>query len=156
MAKLPIKANTKTNKSGMGFEPMDAGNYVGQIIKSDYMPTKAKNGHYLKLQMKILMGKYKGRMMFENLNLDNPNPIAVEIANKALNSICQACGLAGVEDSEEVHGIPMLITVTKKNGKGDNPPENNISMYKKFDGEIEEDAEAPQETKGSKKLPWKK
>ena len=110
MARLPLTANTPDNKAGMDdFSAMEAGSAPAFIRTSSYKETKAKTGHYLQLIWKIADGPNKGRQIFDNLNLDNPNTIAVEIANKSLNSICQACDKVGVEDSEILHGIPILI-----------------------------------------------
>ena len=88
MARLQFAANTPENSEGLDdYTPIPAGDVIAQIIKSQYKETKKKDGNYLQLIWKVVMGKYKGRTLFDNLNLDNPNPIAVEIANKTLNSI---------------------------------------------------------------------
>lgn len=146
MAQLPQQANHEGNNEQMDdFSAIPAGEYVGQIVKSEFKDTKAKTGKYLNLQIKILEGEYKGRIIFELLNLINPNPVAVEIANKALNSICVACGLVGVEDSDELHGIPMGLKV-KINPANDNyPASNGIANYFPLEG-----------TGAEADLPWEK
>jgi len=130
MAKLSQPANVEGNKDQMGdFSPIPGGKYPAQIMKSEYKATKAKTGHYLECQLVILEGEYRGRMLFERLNLDNPNPVAVEIANKTLNTICHACGKIGVQDSEELHGIPLTVTVIKKEATETQPAGNDIKFY---------------------------
>lgn len=112
MALLPRAANTEdNNESAASFEAIPAGEYLAQITKSEMKANKAKTGHFLLLIHTVIEGKHKGSSIFVRLNLDNPNPKAVEIANKELNSICQACEQEGVEDSEDLHGIPMCIKV---------------------------------------------
>ena len=107
MAKLPQPANTSENKEGLtDFSAIPAGKYPMMLIKSEFKQTKAKDGHYLDCRFKVIDGERKGKLLFEKFNLDNPNPVAVEIANKAVNSLSAACGKVGVEDSEELHGIP--------------------------------------------------
>lgn len=165
MAKLPLSFNSEGNNEGMtDYTALPAGEYVAYITKSDYKQTKAKTGHYIQLVLKIAGGKAKGRVLFENLNLDNPNPIAVEIANKTLNSICQACDKVGVEDSEELHGIPMKLTLKVTPATATQPASNNVTKYDKAGPEdmIPADA-APAETapnaepaESAKKLPWAK
>lgn len=164
MAKLPLQYNVEGNKEGLGdFTPLPAGEYTMAITKTQYKETKAKTGHYLQTILKVISGKNKGRVLFENLNLDNPNPIAVEIANKTLNSICQACDKVGVEDSEELHGIPMRVTLKVVPATATQPASNSVTMYKPHDGSEVEDL--PVETQASssgtasqtttkKKLPW--
>lgn len=158
MAQLPGQYNTPQNNETIGFDALPAGKYAAQVVKSEYKETKAKNGHYLQLVVKVIAGDYNGRQIFENLNLDNPNPQAVEIANKTLNSICQACGLAGVEDSEELHGIPMEITLKKDKETDDYPESNSITAYRPLSGDgvtVDESTEtANPSAGGAKKLPW--
>ena len=131
MAKLPQLFNHEGNKEGLDdFSAMPKGDYLVTITKSEYKPTKANTGHYLQLMMKVAEWKFKGRVIFARLNLDNPNPVAVEISTKELNSICQACGKAAVEDSNELHGIPFYIAVTVKPATGSYPESNEIANYK--------------------------
>ena len=135
MPLLPKKANTAGNNETMDDRsPIPAGEYVAHIVKTEFKQTRAKNGHYLSIQFKILEGDYKGRALFTNLNLDNPNPVAVEIANKELNSICQAVGKEGVEDSDELLQIPMLVTVKVTEGDAQYPPANETTGYAPLDG----------------------
>ena len=159
MATLPQAANTDGNKESMNdFSALPAGEYTAVIIKSQYKETKAKTGHYLQLQFKVIEGEQKGRMLFENLNLDNPNPIAVEIANKELNSICQACGKAAVSDSEELHNIPIRMTLKVDKATATQPASNSATKFEAYDGEIttveEPTAKAPVAGGKAKKLPW--
>jgi len=172
MARLPLRANTEDNKEGLDdFTAIEAGSAPAFIKSSQYKQTKAKNGYYLMLVWKIADGPHKGRQLFDNLNLDNPNPIAVEIANKSLNSICQAMGKVGVEDSEELHGIPIMITWKVTPATPQNPPGNSITAYKPMEeGEganVEVDMSATTPTTegetatpgtgaATKKLPWEK
>lgn len=174
MPLLPQKANVPGNNDTLDDRsPVPAGKYPGAIVKSEFKETKAKTGHYLALQLKIIEGQYKGRVLFTNLNLDNPNQVAVEIANKELNSICKACNKEGVEDSEELHNIPMMLTVKVTEGDASYPPSNEITAYEPYEGtprqippvsgetpptetpspEPNEAPQAAQEQKKSK-LPW--
>ncbi len=143
MVQLPKAANTPENSEGLDdFTPVPANKYIAQITKSLYKATKKKDGHYLKLIFKILIGEYIGKTIIENLNLDNPNPIAVEIANKALNSICQATDQIGVEDSDLLHGIPIEINVKVNPASATNPASNSIIGY----APCPEGADIPEDT----------
>ena len=105
--------------------------------------TKAGTGSYLTCQLVVLEGENKGRYIFNLLNLDNPNPVAVEIAQKELATICEACGIDEIEDSTELHGIPMAIRVVIKEGSGGYPPKNEIKMYKPADEMPEAEGDDP-------------
>lgn len=99
-------------------ELLPAGKYRAQIVESEMRVTKNGMGQFLWLMLDILEGEYKGRKIFDHLNLVNPNPTTVEIAQRTLSAICHATGKMHVSDSEELHLIPMTIQVKVK------PPKN--------------------------------
>ena len=92
-------------------EILPPGKYPVQIIKSEMKDTKAGTGQLLALEMEIIDGQAKGRKLWENLNLVNPNPQAQEIAQRTLSAICHAVGRLQVSDSDELHFKPMIATV---------------------------------------------
>ena len=155
MALLPTAANTEENSEGLGDRSaLPAGDYLAHIIKSEMKETKEsikldnQSGFYLSIHYCILEGERKGRMFFANLNLKNKNPVAVEIANKELNSICQACDLQGVEDSDELHQIPMCITLKVDPATAQWPEGNSITAYKpadEYEGEPEVEGASSEE-----------
>jgi len=159
---LPKKANTTGNDAGMeDRSPIPSGDYIAHITKTEFKETKKNlegksTGHYLSVHEKILEGEYKGRMVFSNLNLDNPSAAAVEIANKTLNSICQACNIQGVENSDELLQIPHVITVGLRKGDSQYPDSNEITAYAPVDS-ANEDApafvEEAQEVQEASQLP---
>ena len=70
------------------FVPLPAGKYLAVIVESEFKPTKSGNGSYLELTFEVIDGEHKGRKLWARLNLDNPNPTAVEIARAELSAIC--------------------------------------------------------------------
>ena len=110
------------------YELLPAGKYSAQIVESEMRVTRNGMGQFLWLMLDILDGPHKGRKIFDQLNLVNPNPTTVEIAQRTLSAICHATGKMQVSDSEELHLIPMTIQVTvkpPKNGYG----ESNAIRY---------------------------
>ncbi len=67
-----------------------------------------------------------GRKLFDRLNLVNANAQTVEIAQRTLSAICHATGRLQVQDSEDLHLIPMLADVTVK------PPKNGYGESNKL------------------------
>lgn len=130
MAQLPSVFNAKENEKMGGFEPIPAAWYLLEIAKTEMKDTRAGTGKYLSIQFKVLEGEYAGRYLFGLLNLVNHNPVAVEIAQKELASICEACGIDELEDSTELHGIPIAGRVVIKEASGGYPPKNEIKAYK--------------------------
>ena len=130
MAQLPSVFDAK-NEEKQGFEPIPEQWVIGEVVKSEYKANSNKNGHYLTCQMKVLLPEaYKGRMVFNLMNLDNPNQQAVEIARKELASMCEACGVEELEDSTELHGIPFGMKLGIQPGDANWPPKNVIKQYK--------------------------
>lgn len=113
--------------------PIPVGEYVVQITDSDVKPTKSGNGHRLELTFEVMDGEYKGRKVFEGLNLDNPNPKAVEIAQRDLSAICHAVGKLQVSDSQELHYKPLVIRVDIEERDGYSP-RNVVKAYKAVAG----------------------
>ena len=112
-----------------GFETIPAGDYTAQIIQSEMKDTKAGTGMYLEMRIQILDEEYAGRLVFERLNLVNPNNTAVMIAQRTLADICEACGVLEVEDSEELHNIEMTVRLGVKPASGDWGASNEVKKY---------------------------
>ena len=79
------------------------------------------------LEFEVLDGPHRGRRFWSTLNLWNPSPATVEMAQRELNSICHAVGKLRVADTEELHGIPMLV---KLGFQKDNAERNEPKGYK--------------------------
>ena len=109
-----------------GFEVYPAGKYLAQIVASEMRPTKDGRGQYLFLELDILEGPFAGRKLFDRLNLVNDNPDTVDIAKRALSSICRATGQMQVKDSEQLHLIPMIADVRVRPPKGQYGESNSI------------------------------
>jgi hypothetical protein len=103
------------------------GEYLAAIARSDVADTKKGDGRKVTLEFEVLDGLHRGRRFWTMLNLWNPNPQAVEIAQRELNSICHAVGKLRVVDTEELHGVPMLV---KLGIDKDNPNRNVPQGYK--------------------------
>lgn len=113
---------------------LPAGEYQAAIVKSDEKQNKAGTGSYINLEFEVQDGEHQGRRFWEILNLNNKSQEAVEIANRALNSICHACGKlrSSVSNSEDLHGIPMLITLGQVTD--DYGTKNKVKAYKPMNG----------------------
>ena len=123
----------------LSFEPIPAGNYIAQIIESDLRVTKAGNGEYIALTWEILGDEYAGRRIFSNLNIVNPNEKAVQIAKSFLKQICTAIGLESVQDTQELHGAPMAVTVKIQAGSRGYADQNVINSVKSLSESEEEE-----------------
>ena len=126
MALLNFDASTVEVTS---FDALPAGVYEVVITESKMQETKAGNGMMLVLTLEVISGDYKGRKLWDRLNLQNPNPTAVEIARQTLASICRAIGITKINDSGELHDKPLMATVqVRKTPDGD--AQNDIKSYR--------------------------
>lgn len=112
MAQVNYKANDQDLEQNA--EAIPAGEYIASIIESAYELNKKGTGKILKLTHEVLDGPFKGRKVFENLNIENESTRAMEIAKRSLNAICVCTGVMELQDSSQLHGIPMVIKVNFK------------------------------------------
>ncbi|PZN25881.1 MAG: hypothetical protein DIU71_19155 [Proteobacteria bacterium] len=117
-------------------EALPAGWYNVQIVGSEIKPT-AKGGAYLQLDLQVLDGPYAGRRIFDRLNIQNENPTAVEIAYRRLSAYCHAVGVLKVEDSQQLHGIPLKVRVTvRTDPSGQYAPSNEVRAVKNINENV--------------------
>jgi len=114
------------------FSPLMPGDYPVIVQDSEFRETKKEDGNYLFLQLLVINGQGKNRKLFDRLNLDNPNPQAVEISKKQLASLCRAIGKQKITDSRELHDIPVIARVEIRKGSDGYDDSNNIKGYKKY------------------------
>lgn len=149
------------NETEESFDIVPAGEYIAVITASDYKVNKKNTGMILSLTYEIIDGPKKGSKIFENLNLENENAQAVQIAKKTLNSICLACGIQTVQDSAQLHGIPMLLDVGVKPAQGDYDAQNKIKKHLPVNGAApsapaQTGFQKPAEAGKPKAQPWQK
>ena len=119
-----------TNHETLGtYDALPAGWYNAAIDASEMKATKDGTGAYLQLSFKILDGFANGRKVFARLNLQNSNPTAQEIAYKTLSSIMHATGQLRINDSAELHAIPMKIKLKVRAGDEKYEASNDITAY---------------------------
>jgi len=115
------------------FEPIPAGKYLAVIVDTDMKATKSGDGRYLELQFQLVEGPYKNRLLWSRLNLENPNPLAVQIARGQLSAICRAVGIMQPRDSVELHNLPLIVSVKCKRREDTGDIVNEIRGYSKKD-----------------------
>lgn len=119
--------------------PIPAGEYPAIIVDSALKDTKDRNGQYLELTHEVIDGPFKGRKVWSRLNLVNRNPQTVTIAQQQLSSICHAVGRLTVQDSSELHNLPMLIRVEFRAANPADPKSrdgNDIKVWKPLAGPV--------------------
>ena len=110
------------------YEPLPADVYKCIITEMEEKPTKDKLGSYERVTLEVVEGKYKGRKIFDNLNLNNRNTQTVEIAKRTLSAICHAVGNLRPARKEMLYNIPMLVKVSVQIQEGYDP-QNRVKGY---------------------------
>ena len=116
--------------------PIAPGDYTAQIIESDYVENKG-GGHRYAITFEIIAGQHSTRRIWHNLNSDPGPKHSVEKANKMkqiaggqMQKMCFAAKIEGaLTDTEQLHNIPMIITVAVKPGgdfEGRAMPDRNV------------------------------
>ena len=144
------------------FEPIPAGWYECMIVDSEMKPTKSGTGQYLQLRLDVTEGQYANRVLFERLNLDNPNSTAVEIAQRTLSAICHATGVLQPRDSSDLHNIPLRVRVSVRPAGNGYDASNDIKGYESLGGVKQaapvkaaaQTASKPAVQSGAAKKPW--
>lgn len=116
------------------YENLPEGIYALEVTQSEVAPTSKGDGTILKLRYGVIEPEeYKGRLIFGNITLENPNAQAQEIGQKQLASLCRAIGLSEIEDSEETHFQRFVARVglSKERKVGDKvySPRNEVKRF---------------------------
>lgn len=114
------------------FAPVPNGDYPVVITESEVKPTKDGAGQYLQLTLEVIDGHYKGRKIWDRLNLWNKNSTAVEIAQRALSQICHAIGVLQVQDTVMLHNKPLVATLAVRAAGGGYDESNDVKGYKAY------------------------
>lgn len=150
--------DSTTVEPSAGFDLIPAGQYVAEITASGQQQTKDGRGSYIKLTWQICDGKFANRKLWQNLNLDNPNQEAVNIAKAELSAICRAVGVPRPTDTEQLHFKRCRVTISHKKNKQSGEMEARLSKWEPMG------AAAPTPTPGAttgtqgatSTPPWKK
>ena len=123
MVALNFDATAVPESTG-GFELLQPGEYRAEIVAAE---TKvSKKGHtYMELQVKV----EGSGSVWDNLNLWNPNPSAVEVANDRLKQIARALNMTHVADSDDILLKPLMVKVNIEAGTNGYSDKNIIVSY---------------------------
>ena len=115
--------NTPTNDT---FEPIPVGWYKCVIVDSEEKQSSS-GPTYVKLTLQVIEGAYAGRKVWDNLNINNHNEIAREIARKQLSTYRKVTGVRQLRDTAQLHNIPFAAYLGIQEDKSGNyAPQNRV------------------------------
>ena len=106
--------------------PIPAGDYTCYLESFERKQNSKRTGYFLSITFQVVDGEHKGRKLWSNLNLDNPNHKAVAIAESELATLCRAAGVAGLRDEwnpVELGGKTVICSVKVKDDR------NEVTFY---------------------------
>ncbi|MBL8445650.1 MAG: DUF669 domain-containing protein [Zoogloeaceae bacterium] len=107
MATITFDATTVEPDFGMA--PLPAGSYIAQAIESEIKTAQSGTGQYVQFTWKVLDGQYKGRLVFDRINVKNANQVAEQIGQKQLSALCHAAGVLRLQDTMQLHNKPVKL-----------------------------------------------
>ena len=134
MAQFNFDASQVAPQQSVG--PLPAGTYLAHITESDVQPLKSGNGEGLKLTFEIIDGQFKGRKVWENLNIRHTSEDTQRIAQSQLSALCHAVNVIKLMDTAALHFKPVRINVTVREAVGQYKASNNIKGYEAAGGGI--------------------
>lgn len=135
MAHLGFDARTVEPDKGQ-LDPIPAGWYTAMVDESELKPTNDGLGARLAVRFSIIDGQYANRKIYTGFNIRNQNPVAQEIAFKQLSALAHAVGVLQVEDSAQLHNIPLKIRVKVVPAKDQYEAKNEPTTYKHISEDV--------------------
>lgn len=109
-----LNINVTNVEAAVPREPIPMNGWFKSIIvKSEVVPSKSEpeTGRRLNLELKVIEGPYANRLFWDGLNIVHSNPVTQEIAMKTLSAIGHATGVLLIQDSSQLHNIPMWVKI---------------------------------------------
>ena len=95
-------------------EPIPEGVYDVVVQGIDLRTTKAGTGQYMATRLDVTGPTHQGRVLWTNINFDNPNPAATAIGLRQLGELMKAVGVDPVDDTDQLLGGRLKATVIIK------------------------------------------
>ena len=115
-------------------QPMPIGDYRFLIEKSVVQPNSNGNGKILKLTLRAQDDPHTGRVVFDNLNVQNANAQAQQIAREHLAGLLAAVGMTGERDMSKLAGKEVVARLGIQPAKEQYDARNVVKGYKPLSG----------------------
>lgn len=129
---LNFDANTVAPQAAI--EAVPSGWYNVAMTDGEIKPTNDGSGQRFAFELTILDGEYKGRKIFDGLNLVNNNPQAVTIAQGQLSAICHATQTIVITDLRQLFNKPFAAKVSLEAARVDPSDGKSYDAQNRFKG----------------------
>lgn len=145
MANLGFAFDANTVQPQESFDVLPAGFYPVMITESEMKGTST-GGQMLVLTLEVIEGQFKGRKVWERLNLVNNNEQAVQIAQRSLSAICHAVKEFQVQDSSQLHHKPLIAKLKVNPAANGYDASNGVAGWLEYTTENQQKCAAPATT----------
>lgn len=140
-----------TQHQSRSFDPIPPGWHTAIATECEWKDTKSGTGRYLQFTFEIQEGDFKGRKIWERLNLENVNQTAVDIAQASLADLCRSVGVLKPNEAAELLYKPVQIKTANREYNGEQRAE--IKGYRAL---FSAPTSTPSgSTEGSSGAPWR-
>ena len=116
------------------FEPLPPGRYRVGVRKVSIKPTKAGNGKRLNVELCVLDGDCKGRVVFHGINIQHSTPQAQEIGRRELAGLLLAAGMPGARDMAQLVGVEVVASLKVRPARDGYEASNEVRGYEPVGG----------------------
>lgn len=115
MAKLDFQYagdEQELNKNDFDRKPLPDGEYLVDIVNSDYRDNSTGTGSYVMVEFQVNDGEHTGRKLWANYNIIHTNEQAQEIGQQQFAKLCLATlGKPGCSDTDDLIGRNLIVGV---------------------------------------------
>ena len=118
-----------------GYDLLPAGWYTATITETDVKDTKDGRGKYIKVRYDITGPTHQGRVVFGNLNIQNPSSEAERIGRQQFGDLLRSLGMDRIQDTDQLVGGALQVKVgVRKDKTGQYEDQNDIRGFKALEG----------------------
>ena len=99
------------------FSPLPKGEYPVHITESEIAENSRGTGTNLTLKLVVQDGKFKNRVIFDNLCVQHTNQTAQAIAQTRLKQICESLKVSALKDTIQLHDKLLVVSVDVERDK---------------------------------------
>jgi hypothetical protein len=91
--------------------PVPDGSYLAEIVDQDEKENSKKSGRFVHVKWEIAEGEHLGRWVPEWINYIHESEVTQRIGEQQLKKLCDAIGIDGLADTDQMQGLRAIITV---------------------------------------------
>lgn len=120
MAQWEFNTDEVEGDIGGDFAPIPKGRYKAVVTRTELGQPNEKGTQQLRVEHQITEGQFSGRTVTTYITITCPHsPEAQSIGRRLIKSICEACGMKGFSDTDELVGRGHEVDVADGKPKQD-------------------------------------